>query len=75
MYWPMKGLKNKTKQPEAYLKEVLQDIATLVKSGPYASTWKRKGFYNRDLSNMKEDVAPGGEGEDDDEELEMVDVI
>jgi transcription initiation factor TFIIF subunit beta len=77
MYWPMKALKARTKQPEAYLKEVLQEIAVLVKGGPFASNWKRQGIYDRDVSRQSNTIAPGGEEDDDneDEELEMVDVI
>ena len=75
-YWPMKALKARTKQPEAYLKEVLQEIAVLIKGGSFASNWKRQAIYDRDISSREEAIAPGGEDEDDnDEELEMVDVI
>jgi transcription initiation factor TFIIF subunit beta len=38
-FYPMSTLKAKTKQPEAWLKEVLSSIATLVKSGPAANTY------------------------------------
>jgi transcription initiation factor TFIIF subunit beta len=71
----MKALKARTKQPEAYLKEVLQEIAMLVKSGTFASTWKRQGVYD-DREAQDKTMAPGGEdGDDDDEEMEMEDVI
>ncbi|KAF2271955.1 transcription initiation factor IIF [Westerdykella ornata] len=85
-YWHMKTLRETTRQPESYLKEVLQDIAQLVRSGPYASTWTRQGVFEsaRDMSGRKQQVAPdeegggaGGGGDDDegDEEMEMEDVI
>jgi transcription initiation factor TFIIF subunit beta len=76
-YWSMKALKNRTKQPEAYLKEVLQEIAQLVKTGPFASNWMRHGVYNRDLSQQVNALAPGEEDGDDDgdEEMEMEDVV
>ncbi|KAF2118495.1 transcription initiation factor IIF, beta subunit-domain-containing protein [Lophiotrema nucula] len=78
-YWPMKTLKAKTQQPEAYLKTTLEKIADLVKSGSFASTWRRKDFY----SNMEghtegqSALAPSLENEDevvDDEDMEMEDV-
>ncbi|KAF1999473.1 hypothetical protein P154DRAFT_523272 [Amniculicola lignicola CBS 123094] len=72
-YWPMKHLKAKTRQPEAYLKEVLQDIAELIKSGFYSSSWKRMGFYQRAEAANQIDGMPPDTG-DDDEEEEFVDV-
>ncbi|KAF2270658.1 transcription initiation factor IIF [Lojkania enalia] len=75
-YWPMKSLKAKTQQPEAYLKEVLTDIADLVKTGPFASCWKRSAMYNRNAANQVEDKPPGADDVDDpDEEMEMEDVV
>jgi transcription initiation factor TFIIF subunit beta len=77
-YWPMKALKGRTKQPEQYLKEVLGDIALLVKSGPFASNWKRQDIFNqgRDIGKQTEAAAPEtmGDGESDVEE-EMEDVV
>ncbi|KAF1833291.1 transcription initiation factor IIF [Decorospora gaudefroyi] len=78
-YWPMKALKSRTKQPEQYLKEVLGDIAVLVKSGPFASNWKRQDIFdkNRDTSKQAEAAAPDvgpADGESDGEE-EMEDVV
>jgi len=70
-YWPMKTLKQETRQPEAYLKEVLTEIAILVKSGPFASNWARSGNY---ASAMAE-LAPDADDESADEEDEMEDVV
>ncbi|KAI8459722.1 transcription initiation factor IIF, beta subunit [Phakopsora pachyrhizi] len=44
-YWSMKSLRDQTKQPEAYLREVLSEIATLLKAGPYAGHWVLKPQY------------------------------
>lgn len=78
-YWPMKALKVRTKQPEQYLKDVLQEIAQLVKSGSFASTWQRLPFFNdaRNLSKQQQGAAaaPEGEGDDSDGEDEMEDVV
>ncbi|KAI4907385.1 hypothetical protein J4E90_009414 [Alternaria incomplexa] len=77
-YWPMKAIKQRTKQPEQYLKEVLGDIALLVKSGPFASNWKRQAVFDnqRDTSKQAEAAAPEGPGDGDSEgEDEMEDVV
>lgn len=76
-YWPMKALKARTKQPEQYLKEVLADIAHLVKSGSFASTWKRQDIFDQQRGTSgQEQAAPQvlGEGDSDGEE-EMEDVF
>ncbi|KAG0145852.1 hypothetical protein CROQUDRAFT_658101 [Cronartium quercuum f. sp. fusiforme G11] len=41
-YWSMKSLRDHTKQPEAYLREILSEIATLLKAGPYVGHWVLK---------------------------------
>jgi len=79
-YWPMKALKARTKQPEQYLKEVLGDLAQLVRSGSFASTWQRLPMYNqmRNLSKQQEGAATAPEGTgsgDSDGEEEMEDVV
>jgi transcription initiation factor TFIIF subunit beta len=67
--WPMKALKQRTRQPEAYLKEVLGDIAILIKSGPFASCWRRSGNYATAAQERPPDVDDSG---DDEEEMEDV---
>jgi len=76
-YWPMKSLKQRTKQPEQYLKEVLPEIAQLIRSGSFASTWQRLPMYNatRNLSQQQAAAAPdelGGVSSDGEEEMEDV---
>lgn len=73
-YWPMKALKNKTKQPEQFLKEVLADIAQLVKSGSFASTWKRLDMFDkeRDTTTRKKEEADIKGEESDGDEMEDV---
>lgn len=75
-YWPMKALKTRTKQPEQFLKEVLPELAHLVKSGPFASNWQRQQHFNvgRTLSNQQSALAPDMGGDDSDDE-EMEDVV
>jgi transcription initiation factor TFIIF subunit beta len=44
-YWRLKTLKQRTQQPEAYLKEVLGEIGVLVKRGPYVGCWTLMEIY------------------------------
>ncbi|ORZ34967.1 transcription initiation factor IIF, beta subunit-domain-containing protein [Catenaria anguillulae PL171] len=41
-YWTMSAVLDKTKQPRAYISEVMPQIAQLVKRGPYANHWTLK---------------------------------
>ncbi|KAI5789144.1 transcription initiation factor IIF, beta subunit [Geopyxis carbonaria] len=49
-YWSMKGLREKLHQPEAYLKQVLDEIGVMNKSGSFSGKWslkpEYKGFLN-----------------------------
>ncbi|KAG5438073.1 hypothetical protein PCANB_000420 [Pneumocystis canis] len=54
-YYSMKTLKEITKQPETYLKEVLESIAVLLKKGPYIMKWTLKTEYkNRNYLSSSE---------------------
>lgn len=46
-YWSLKGLKERTRQPEAHLKECLDKVATLVKKGPYAFKYTLRPEYKK----------------------------
>lgn len=84
-YWSMKGLKERTRQPESYLKESLDSIANLIKKGPYTSKYNLKPEYKRlrdaeraarlglatDGENDKEEE----DDDDEDDDIEMEDVI
>ncbi|KAF2139971.1 uncharacterized protein K452DRAFT_274586 [Aplosporella prunicola CBS 121167] len=85
-YWPIKSLKEKTQQPEAYLRETLAKIATLVRTGQYANTWMLNpeaevaNYAHAEQDAIKEEMAPEpefAEDEDDEDEgdEEMVDVV
>ncbi|KAL3465273.1 transcription initiation factor IIF, beta subunit-domain-containing protein [Aspergillus heterothallicus] len=77
-YWPFKTLKARLRQPEAYLKQTLEMIAHLVKSGDFAMTWElkpeaRESNYSNAMGygQAKEEAAPGldytfDEGSEDD---------
>ena len=75
-YWSMKALRAETLQPEAYLRENLELIADLHKSGSFANHWSLKEEY-RSSTNIatSNEAAPdanidpdGSEFEGDDEE-------
>lgn len=81
-YWSMKGLKERTRQPESYLKESLESIATLIKRGPYTSKYMLKAEYRRlrDAERavrlgLDEDDQNKENNEDEDEDEEMEDVV
>lgn len=85
-YWSLKSLRNELHQPEAYLKEVLEPIAQLVRSGPFAMTYTLNPESNyttysnaQSYDNVRNEEAPdadygsdgeGDTGDDDDEEDE-----
>lgn len=87
-YWSSKALRNRLHQPEAYIKETLEEIAVLVKSGDFVSTYKLKPDYQRlnemQAGSIKDEMAPvkdedsadgsGDEGFDDDDEMGFEDV-
>lgn len=80
-YWSLKGLKERTKQPEAHLKECLDKVAILVKKGPYAFKYTLKPEYKK----LKEDERKATLGEladeaqenndEDEDEVEMEDIV
>jgi len=46
--WPIKLLREKTQQPEVYLKEVLSEIVTLHRSGEFNGTWELMPSFQGD---------------------------
>ncbi|KAJ5114452.1 hypothetical protein NUU61_000211 [Penicillium alfredii] len=65
-YWPFKTLKAKLQQPEAYLKQTLEMVAHLVKSGDFAMTWELKPeatqssySHSAPYGDAKAELAPG----------------
>ncbi|KAJ5328833.1 Transcription initiation factor IIF beta subunit [Penicillium brevicompactum] len=65
-YWPFKTLKARLAQPEAYLKQTLELVAHLVKSGDFAMTWELKpeathAQYSNAMDNAKAELPPGAD--------------
>ena len=85
-YWPMKALRNRLRQPEAYLRETLDKVAVLIRTGAFANNYALKPEFRELLAKQQasgsalpatDTVAPVGEGpdEDDEEDVKMEDVL
>ncbi|KAJ2807054.1 hypothetical protein H4R20_001438 [Coemansia guatemalensis] len=61
-FWTFKGLVEHTKQPSAYLKEVLGDIAKLNKSGPYANMYSLKPEFRKASAEAAAAASAAAEG-------------
>lgn len=61
VYWRLKSLKQRTQQPEAYLKEILGEIGVLVKRGPYVGCWTLMEIY-KTPAKQPEAAASGSGG-------------
>lgn len=70
----MKALRQRTQQPDAYLRQVLEEVAVLNKSGKFANTYSLSDAYRDKSADAKVEAAEEKEEDDDDEE-EMEDVV
>merc|ERR1711939_350493 len=61
-----KNLRAHTQQPEVYLKEVLADIATLNRRGPYAGMYNLQDSYKQRSATKAEAAAGQGSSADHD---------
>jgi transcription initiation factor TFIIF subunit beta len=58
-YWSLKSMKAELHQPETWLKENLEQVAVLVRSGQFALTYTLKPEYREgELSSLSNDMAP-----------------
>ena len=68
-YWSLKALKQRLHQPEAYIKNTVEKIATLIRAGPFAMNYKLNPEYetslNVDQNQVKEEAAEEGESDED----------
>lgn len=83
----MKALIQQLQQPAAYLKETLEIVAHLVRSGTYANNWQlkpdaKKGAYEAYAHAQAKKAPEEGlegitdfEGAEDEDDEEMVDVL
>jgi transcription initiation factor TFIIF subunit beta len=72
-FWSMKALRQRTQQPDAYLRQVLEEVAVLNKSGKFANTYSLTDAYKDKSADPKLEAAD--EDDDDDDEEEMEDVV
>ncbi|GMM29243.1 transcription factor IIF subunit [Martiniozyma asiatica (nom. inval.)] len=77
-YWSLKNLKLRLKQPEQYLREILEDVAQMEKGGVFSQKWRLKDAYRKTIqaenSGFKKEEEEEEEDEDEDEDLDMEDV-
>ncbi|KAI8630528.1 hypothetical protein F5Y19DRAFT_483855 [Xylariaceae sp. FL1651] len=79
-YWSLKAFKQTLNQPEAWLRENLEELAVLHKSGRFANHWELKPEYKRTSAQSIEGAPPSPEPNDsdfdgDDDNIEMEDVV
>ncbi|KAK9417830.1 hypothetical protein SUNI508_01587 [Seiridium unicorne] len=76
-YWSMKTFKHRLRQPEAWLRENLEQVAVLHKTGRFANYWELKPEYQKQKANAEvaTEVADFADDDDDDENVEMEDVV
>ncbi|KAJ2162452.1 hypothetical protein GGF46_000693 [Coemansia sp. RSA 552] len=84
-YWTLKSLTEHTKQPTAFLKEVLGDIAKLNKHGPYTNMYSLKPEFRKTsadaaaaiaaaaASGSRPDAPADDDGGDDDDDIDNID--
>ncbi|KAI0671342.1 transcription initiation factor IIF, beta subunit-domain-containing protein [Trametes maxima] len=84
--WPIRVLRERTQQPEAYLKEVLSEIAFLHRSGEFNGSWELMANYKGEgikAENVpipagydvkQEDIRMEGDEDEDDEDDDMEEV-
>ena len=75
-YWSLRALRQRLQQPEAYLRQTLEKIALLNKSGRFANLWSVKPENVRHSQGAAE-VAPDSAGDDmeEDDDIKMEDVL
>ncbi|KAL7932629.1 transcription initiation factor IIF, beta subunit domain-containing protein [Trichoderma chlorosporum] len=76
-YWSMKALRQRTQQPDSYLRQVLEEVAVLNKSGPFANHYcLSEAYRDKGGNDAKEAAAEAMDDDgDDDEGEEMEDVL
>ncbi|TQV95831.1 hypothetical protein V2A60_001000 [Cordyceps javanica] len=75
-YWSMKALRQRTQQPDSYLRQVLDEVAVLNKSGPFANHYcLSEAYRDKAGSESREAAAETVDDGDDDEPEEMEDVV
>ncbi len=72
----MKALRQRTQQPESFLRSVLEEVAVLNKSGPFANHYcLSEAYRDKGGNESREAAAETVDDGDDDEPDEMEDVV
>ncbi|KAI4256795.1 MAG: hypothetical protein L6R42_006012 [Xanthoria sp. 1 TBL-2021] len=78
-YWAIRNMRKALDQPESYLKEVLEEVAVMARSGQYTNLWQLRPEYKESsYDDVNPEIAPEGDAgasEDEDENVKMEDVI
>lgn len=67
-YWSLRALKQRLRQPEAFIKGTLEKIASLNRSGSFSGQYRLRPEYESTLSGMDAVKEEGAREEDVDEE-------
>lgn len=74
-YWSMKALRQRLQQPDTYLRQTLEKIAVLIKSGTFANHYCLTDAYKEQQgADAKAEAAQADDDDEDDEEMEDVPV-
>ncbi|KAK0723981.1 transcription initiation factor IIF, beta subunit-domain-containing protein [Apiosordaria backusii] len=79
-FWSIKAFRNEIPQPEVYLRETLEKIAVLHRSGRFANHWQLRDEYQGMLKTAQpqdDAAAPAADiiSDDEDEDMKMEDVL
>ncbi|EAQ89338.1 hypothetical protein CHGG_05957 [Chaetomium globosum CBS 148.51] len=81
-YWSIKAFRGKIPQPEAYLRETLEKVAVLHRSGTFANHWSLKPEYQGILASLPKPAddaavpkADAPSEDEDEEDIKMEDVL
>lgn len=81
-YWSIRAFRGRIPQPEAYLRETLDKIAVLQRSGTFANHWSLKPEYQGMVASLPKPAddaavpkADALSDEEDDEDIKMEDVL
>ncbi|GMG19815.1 unnamed protein product [Ambrosiozyma monospora] len=74
-YWSLKSIREKTNQPEAYLKECLENIAVMERGGTFSLTYRLKDEYRKSRDVERKENGIEMDGDDDNKQLEEEDDV
>lgn len=74
-YWSMKALRQRLQQPDSYLRQVLDEVAVLHKSGRFANHYGLSDAYKDKAGSEAKEEAAEADGGDDEKPEELEDVL